>query len=92
MALSKTIEFTPVGFTQPAILQNAYIRVESVNGGKNSLSASVVVYSKKDAEMLAAQNLSFAFAPKVGPNADDFIAQAYEHLKTLPEFSGATDC
>jgi hypothetical protein len=92
MALSKTIQFTPVGFTQPAVLQDAYIRVESVNGGKNSLSASVVVYNKKDAEMLAAQNLSFAFAPDVGANAKDFIAQAYNHLKTLPEFAGATDC
>lgn len=92
MALSKTIEFTPIGFTQPAVLQNAYIRVESVTGGKNSLSVSVVVYSKKDAEMLAAQNLSFAFAPEVGSSAKDFIAQAYNHLKTLPEFAGATDC
>lgn len=92
MALSKTIEFTPIGFTQPAVLQNAYIRVESVTGGKNSLSVSVVVYSKKDSEMLAAQNLSFAFAPEVGPKANDFIAQAYAHLKTLPEFAGATDC
>ena len=23
---------------------------------------------------------------------DNFIAQAYVHLKTLPEFAGATDC
>lgn len=90
MALSKTIEFMPAGFTQPAVLQDAYIRVESVNGGKNSLSASVVVYSKKDAEMLAAQNLSFAFVPSM--DNKNFIAQAYNHLKTLPEFAGATDC
>jgi hypothetical protein len=31
---------------------------------------------------------------KFAPNLDgaNFIKQAYEHLKTLPEFSGATDC
>jgi hypothetical protein len=22
----------------------------------------------------------------------NFIAQAYDHMKTLPEFAGATDC
>jgi hypothetical protein len=32
----------------------------------------------------------FVFAPNLdGPN---FIKQAYEHLKTLPEFDGAVDC
>jgi hypothetical protein len=32
----------------------------------------------------------YSFAPDL--NGKNFIAQAYEHLKTLPEFAGATDC
>jgi len=90
MALSKTIEYTPDGFSQPAVLQNAYIRVESISGNKNSLTFSVVAYNKQNADMVSAQIMSFVFVPSM--TASNFIAQAYEHLKTLPEFAGATDC
>ena len=32
----------------------------------------------------------YSFTPNL--DGQNFIAQAYNHLKTLPEFSGATDC
>jgi hypothetical protein len=32
----------------------------------------------------------YSFVPEM--KNSNFIAQAYEHLKTLPEFAGATDC
>ena len=89
MALSKTIKYIPQGFTEPAILHDAYIRVESINGTKNSLSFSVVAYNKKDNDMEVAQNMFFVFAPEI--NGTNFIKQAYGYLKTLPEFAGAKD-
>ena len=90
MALSKTIEYTPDGFSQPAVLQNAYIRVESISGNKTSLIFSVVAYNKQNTDMVSAQIMSFAFVPNM--NGNNFIKQAYEHLKTVPAFEGATDC
>jgi hypothetical protein len=64
---------------------NAYIKVKSVHGGKEAVTASVEF---SDGQM--ALQKQFVFAPDLdGPN---FIKQAYEHLKTLPEFDGAIDC
>lgn len=34
----------------------------------------------------------YDFKPSVADGSTNFIAQAYEHLKTLPEFADATDC
>jgi hypothetical protein len=34
---------------------------------------------------------SFEFTPSVEVAAENFIKQAYEHLKTLPEFADAVD-
>jgi hypothetical protein len=35
---------------------------------------------------------SYQFVPSVADGAPNFIRQAYLHLKSLPEFAGATDC
>jgi hypothetical protein len=34
----------------------------------------------------------YKFTASVSDGAENFIKQAYAHLKTLPEFAGATDC
>jgi len=34
---------------------------------------------------------TFSFVPSVGDDADNFIKQAYEHAKTLADFTGAAD-
>jgi hypothetical protein len=64
---------------------DAYIKVASVAGDKNSVVAHVIIVS---GDYLSHRNESFV------PNLDgpNFIKQAYEHLKTLPEFANATDC
>lgn len=90
MALAKNIEFTPVGFNKPAVLQNAYIKVDSITGNKQLMSATIGIYNKTESEMTVAKITSCVFVPKL--EGQNFIAQAYEHLKTLPEFVGATDC
>jgi hypothetical protein len=86
MALKKTIELTLYG--EKIFLQNAYIKVDRVSGNKTQVELKYVVYSKKDGEIVEEKFAYFS------PNMDgeNFVKQAYEHLKTLPEFAGATDC
>lgn len=83
MALKKN-ESTQFGFDVPS----AYQRVESVKLRKTSMEFQVFVYS--DVTKTAFNHKSYACAYDIqGANP---IVQAYVHLKTLPEFAGATDC
>lgn len=65
-----------------------YIKVESVSGSKEKVQASVSFTDDTKNQKLFEKQ--FAFVPSM--DAGNFIAQAYTHLKTLPEFAGATDC
>jgi hypothetical protein len=67
------------------VLPNAYIKVYSVDGTKKDVRINVQITSGEKTI-----GKSFNFAPNM--EGRNFIAQAYEHLKTLPEFAGATDC
>jgi hypothetical protein len=59
-----------------------YIKVERVEGDKTKVKAFVSQNGQLLMETVFNVDLS----------AGNFIKQAYDHLKTLPEFSGATDC
>ena len=83
MALTKDISLLN-GLAAP----RSYIRVSSVQVSKQNGTAVVNFYAEQNKE--AFQNKSYAFAYDL-ENANP-IAQAYEHLKTLPEFAGAEDC
>jgi hypothetical protein len=95
MALSKILTFsgrsfvdTPIGRLdngQTIVTMNAYIKVERVNASKDSASADVS-FTENDKKTSS----SYTFTPSL--DGDNFIKQAYQHLKTLPEFAGATDC
>lgn len=85
MALSKTVR-TPQGFDA----QDAYHRVEGLQI-KNKTTISYMVRSYKDDSGVP------AFVDSPYESAYDLagespIAQAYEHLKTMPEFENAKDC
>jgi len=83
MALKKN-EPTQFGFDVP----NAYQRVENVKVKKTSMEFQVFVYS--DVTKNAFNYKSYACEYDLaGANP---IAQAYAHLKTLPEFAGSVDC
>jgi hypothetical protein len=97
MALSKIIETsgkvtiqTDIGLIENGI-QNisflAYIKVMSIEGNKNSLFANVNF--KGDTQQF---NKSYQIPVSVESGSANFIAQAYAHLKTLPDFAGAVDC
>lgn len=84
MALSKNI-VTEHGFE----IQNAYCRIESVTIlKKTTLILCVDTYKDKTKKAVCSDNFSCLY----DINGANPIAQAYAHLKTLPEFFGATDC
>jgi hypothetical protein len=87
MALQKTLTLTTNLGTQ-ATFENAYIRVDSVKVQKGFGRALVQTHKEKDGQVLEQNGYSFEYKLD-GLNA---IAQAYVHLKSLSEFSGAVDC
>ena len=87
MALQKTVTLTTNLGTQ-ATFENAYIRVDSIKIEKGFGLALVQTHKEKDGQVLEQNGYSFEYKLE-GSNP---IAQAYNHLKSLTEFSGATDC
>jgi len=84
MAIKKQVE-TVHGFS----VGDAYHRVENVTIlAKEKMAFSVKVY--KDVEKQAFSEIGFNCAYDL--NGSNPIAQAYNHLKTLSEFTGAMDC
>lgn len=64
-----------------------YIKVSSVNGTKTEINA-LVSFTSGDKNLFKQYQISMS----VETGSVNFIAQAYNHLKTLPEFAGAIDC
>ena len=87
MALTKSHSaITNLGTT--AEFPDAYIKVDRITGDKLLIEISVNYYTKHGGLLVKTE--SHKFFPSL--EGDNFIAQAYEHLKTLPEFEGAVDC
>lgn len=98
MALNLTYSFTGITETkgegwkialpaQPVSLGLCYIKVETVTGTKLKLNIGVSITSPNG----PIKNEIFSFVPDL-TSTKNFIAQAYDYLKTLPEFTGAVDC
>jgi hypothetical protein len=84
MAITKQA-VTPQGF----IVEDAYYRVESVTLlGKTRMNFSVMAY--KDVEKESFSNNSYVCEYNL--LGDNPIKQAYNHLKTLPDFADSIDC
>lgn len=90
MALMKKFLQTKKHFNGSLEIPNAYWRVETFNFSKNQSSFIVSINKKENNECIKVHQKEFFFSPDI--NGKNFIAQAYDHLKTLPEFAGATDC
>ena len=85
MALKKTTT-TAQGFTA----DNAYFRVEEIKLlGKDKIAFSVRGY-KDDSGIPAFEDRFLSCDYNI--DSINPIAQAYEYLKTLPEFTSAIDC
>jgi hypothetical protein len=85
MALNNKIEKGMDGFTGSVTALDCYIRVDRVSGNKEAMIAEVVfLRGGKNID-----SINYSFVPDMA--AGNAIEQAYTHLKTLPEFTGATD-
>jgi hypothetical protein len=97
MALRKIIEVEGLSVIQTSIgnIENgtqrlsffAYAKVIGINGNKAQIIANVDFKGENQQF-----NKHYAIPVSLETGAPNFIAQAYEHLKTLPEFAGAVDC
>ena len=66
---------------------DAYVKVTSVSGNKTQITA-FVAFTGDNANF----EKRYVIPVTVVDGSKNFIKQAYEHLKTLPEFVGAIDC
>jgi hypothetical protein len=82
MALQKTINFK--GIT----VSDAYLRIQSFSGSKKLLKFELATHYRSGEQALTVSSFEIPYSID-GSNP---IKQAYNYLKTLPEFSGSTDC
>lgn len=81
MALSKTTTFKGV------TIADAYHRVWGVSLTKDEVSFGLGVHASADTDMID----SISHSCPYDINGANPIQQAYEHIKTLPDFSNAED-
>jgi len=97
MALRKIIEVEGKCIIQTSIgnIENgthrvsfsAYVKVTNISGNKNKINATVTFTG--DVQQFTKQ---YQILVSLESSSSNFIAQVYEHLKTLEEFVGAEDC
>lgn len=87
-ALLKAAGYSESAAEKEVVFEKTYGRVVNISGNKESLNFKLIKMSAKDGVLIEEQDYSF----KPDLSGANFIAQAYNHLKTLPEFSGSTDC
>jgi hypothetical protein len=97
MALRKIIDVEGKSIIQTSFgnIQNgtkrvsfsAYVKVIEISGNKTQVVANVSF--KSDVQQF---NKEYVVPVSVEADSSNFIAQVYEHLKTLEEFAGAIDC
>jgi hypothetical protein len=87
MALTKNLLLID-NFGEEVLINKAYIKVDKLSGNKSGLTIVVCHYKNDKSTFLTKKEFSFT------PNLEglNFIAQAYDHLKTLLEFADAGDC
>lgn len=85
MALQKTIS---IDFNGTSVdFADAYLKVGMIEGDKNMVRFELLVY--KTANGRVVERRKYDFAPDM--NGGNFVAQTYQHLKTLSEYSDATN-
>jgi len=86
MALKKTMTIQTQYGVEIEIV-DAYIVISNINGGKNNVNAEIQWKKERMGFPLKTEYVSFV--PSMDSN---FIAQAYEKTKVLPQYQGAIDC
>lgn len=65
--------------------EDCYIKVAAVSGNKDQMGCVVEIHYTENVVV----NKTYGFTPSL--SGENFIKQAYAHLKTTPEFAGAVD-
>ena len=86
MALKKDVVITKPNFEGTLVYKNGYWKITRIYGDKNEIRFDVCCVI----DSAINQQISSSFKPML--DGQNFIAQAYNHLKTLSDFAGATDC
>lgn len=76
--------------TKKALIPDAYIRIDNLLGDKNSMQIVIGVY-KNITDRLLIKQYKHVFKPLLESDKNIFV-QAYNYIKTLPEFVSAVDC
>lgn len=87
MALQKNIKLVD-NFGIEVQISNAYIKVDRVDCSKSTSYYDLLINKEKNGDRI--QYIRGEFEYKL--ENENPIKQAYLHLKTLPEYSDATDC
>jgi len=86
MALSKKITIYVHGTAVE--FPSAYCKITAITGNKEAMTATIGTLSKQDGDLITSS--SFQFTPEL--DGKNFIAQAYDEAKKLPEFENTIDC
>jgi hypothetical protein len=86
MALQKTYKIK--AFNQEIEIENAYIKALQVTSDKENSSVLIQIFDSEQKNKIDQFFKEF----KTNLSGENPIKQAYLHLKSLPEFVGATDC
>lgn len=76
------------------VVNQAYIRVQGINGNKNLAAITLeafVSHQKCEEGKTPIAYYNYTFEPNMDEDALRWDKQAYEYIKTLPEFIGAID-
>lgn len=73
-------------------VKDCYYKITRLEGDKNRIIISLGVFKSKEKadSNIVINELLYEFTPNLDSN-DNFITQAYDFLKTLPNFKDATD-
>ena len=72
------------------VYPDACIRVVSATVSKITSLAKVVIYENQAGQPI--ETREFGFVSNIEDTVPNALKQAYDHIKALPEFAGATDC
>lgn len=89
MALQKTKQLQ-----NGIIVNDAYIRIDTISGYKGGIAISVNSYISRQAFLDGAPYLEqkfYTFVPNTNTKANEMWTQGYSHLKSLDEYSDALD-
>lgn len=77
------------------VITDAYVRIDTIMGSKNSIEYSVVTYSSRQHflnDKLPIDNIEhYSFKPEIKAKSENFLRQAFYDLKKKPQYIEAVD-